>query len=199
MVQAMMITPYQPNLGIEYAKKYYLYGNPNFYKATVDCTNFVSQCIWAAYGGWSPFMTEEEVRKNIKDGYRMAKGSYTWGWYANQWSGSRAWENVDYLWSFMTYQKEKGPKATGYNSGKLYTGVNPAEIQLGDVVQFSLNGWDYHHTAYVIAVDKNNPSYENIYVAQRTANKIRTLIDAIENNGGDQCYMRRMAFHSTTF
>lgn len=199
MVHATAIIPYQPNLGIEYARKYYLNGNPNFYRATDDCTNFISQCIWAAYGGWSPAMSDAEVKKNIRDGFRMVKGSYTGGWYANQGGGSRAWENVDYLWSFMTYQKSYGPKATGENSGKLYTNINPKDIHLGNVMQFSLNGWDYHHNTYVIAVDPNAPSFDNIYVAQHTANKIRTLSDAIANNGGDRCYMRKMTFHSTTF
>lgn len=194
------ITLYSPSLGIQYASKYYGSGNPQFYHAGVDCTNFVSQCIWAAYGGWSPTMSEAEVAKNIKNGFRMVKGAYSTAWYANSGGGSKAWENVDALWSFMMQTRYKGPIAAGFNSGKKYSNMSAKEIKLGDVLQFSLDGKDYHHTAYVILIENlKSPTFDTIYVAQHTANMIRTVSDAIQRNGGDNCYMRRMTFRENIF
>lgn len=191
---------YTPETGIAYAEKYALNPNPLFYHAGVDCTNFISQCIWASYGGWNEQIEQTEIRSRISAGFRMVKGAYTSSWFGNQWGGSRAWENVDALWNFMTYRRERGPKAIGYNTGRNYTDIHPRDIKTGDVLQFSLDGKDYHHTVFVVRNERGRqPSYESIFVAQHTANAIRTLRAAIMNNGGDKCFMRRLVFQSVIF
>ena len=190
---------YNPDVGAEYAQRYYLTPNPNFYYAKVDCTNFVSQCIWAAYGGWYPEITQEQMVENINNKISMVAGTYANGWYGNQGGGTHAWENVDALWWRVTTDPYLGPKAVGLNYGKNYKEIDPLTIQKGDVVQLSLNGYDYHHSAYVVKAADESGSLDTIYVAQHTKNVIRTLSDAIAGNGGDDCYMSLLQFQDALF
>lgn len=43
---------YIASWGVQYAQAYGSTPNSNFYSVSSDCINFVSQCVWAAYGGW---------------------------------------------------------------------------------------------------------------------------------------------------
>ncbi|WP_347490428.1 amidase domain-containing protein [Desulfoscipio sp. XC116] len=190
---------YTASTGVEYANKYVENAASFFYNAGVDCTNFVSQCIWAAYGGWNSSQSNSTIKTNISNKVRMVNGTYSAGWFAGPGGGSGPWESVNSLWSFATGSPSKGPKATGSNNGSLYTGVSPSSIAKGNVLQFGNNSsTNYGHSVYVITVP-SSPTYSKIKIAQHTSNAIRTLSEVISTNGAGKCYMRKMSFSSATF
>ena len=189
---------YTASNGVAYANKYYSSAAPFFYTAGVDCTNFVSQCIRAAYGGWNSSQSLSTITTNIANKVRMVNGSYSTGWFAGPGGGSGPWENAMNLWNFATSNPSQGPKATGYNNGALFSGV--LTFSIGNVLQFSNNNPSYYgHSVYVITVP-SSPTYDTIKVAQHTSNSIRKLSEVINSNGGvKNCYMRKMVFSSATF
>lgn len=186
---------YDAARGVQYARTYGSNPNGNFYSAsTADCTNFVSQCVWAAYGGWSSTMSNTDMINNISNKVRMVSGV----WQGGSGGGTANWESVNSFWSYVTGNAGNGPKATGYNNGGWYTGVLPIDISSGDILQFSTDGSSYYHSVYVVSVPGgSNPSYDLIYVAQHTANySSRKLTELIGTSGR---YMRQMRFHAGTF
>ena len=99
---------YDRNLAVSYARRWALDRNPIYYnydKLGGDCTNFISQCLYAGIG-------EMNYR-----GY---------GWYykdANRKSPS--WTGVKYLYEFLINNKYEGPR------GNL---ISRDEIEIGDVI-----------------------------------------------------------------
>lgn len=182
---------YSGSRGAAYANKYVENRNTSFYDAGLDCTNFVSQCIWAGYGGWMPTMDDSTMVSNITSKVRM-----TSTWYGGQGGGSPAWEQVDKLWDYVVGNTGNGPKAYGYNSGGHYSEILPIDICVGDVLQKSSNGSDYTHSMYVIStVGGSDPLYSEIVIAQHTSNTTKTLAEALIN----ATYMRHMQFMYNTF
>lgn len=116
---------YNPNLAISYAKKWAYSFNPNYYNFTNiggDCTNFVSQCLYAG---------------NIPMNYS------TYGWFYNSlYSRAPAWTGVNELWDFATSNKGIGVKF-------LPCEIN--DVDVGDVIQL-YNGNRYYHTLLVSSI-----------------------------------------------
>lgn len=159
-----------------------------FYTAESDCTNFVSQCIWASLGGYDP-MNEENVKENITQGKTMIKGL----WLGNAFGGTSAWENVEALWNLTTGTNIKGPKGVGLNNNKPYYKLEAKEIELGTVIQVRKKmDTRYKHSAYVTYVNEcENIDYGDIFVSQHSNDKYnRSLIDLITYWGGKDCYIR---------
>ena len=113
--------PYNRLAAVEYAQRWALERNPLFSNYTGiggDCTNFVSQCIFA--------------------GSCVMNGTPTFGWYyrnANDYAP--AWTGVPYLYNFLTTNMENGPYATE---------VTAEEAEVGDIVQFGQGDGSYYHT-----------------------------------------------------
>lgn len=113
----------------EYARKWAYLRNPSYYnydKLGGDCTNFVSQCIFAG----TQHMNYE---KN--------------GWYyknANQKSPS--WTGVEFLHQFLTNNKSVGPFGSMVEIDK---------IQIGDIIQLSFSGDIYGHSLLVVEKNAN--------------------------------------------
>lgn len=187
---------YSGGRGTAYANKYAENANPYFYNAGKDCTNFVSQCIWAGYGGWTSSMSDATMQSNIKNKVRMVPG--TWFGGGKGGGGASAWENVDALWNFAVDNTGKGPKASGYNDGGYYTDVLPIDICVGSVLQKSPDGSDYTHSMFVISTaGGSNPGYNEIIVAQHSsAHSTATLAEAITLGAP---YLRQMIFISNSF
>lgn len=180
--------------GAKYAEIYYDSPNPNFYYAyDADCTNFVSQCVWAAYGGWKPGDDDETMRLAIWEGKRMTEqGGYIGYWYANDGGGGEWWESVNDFWDYTTSPHEEGPVADGYNNEGKYSNIAARSIQVGDVLQFrNGNVGPYHHSVYVVAAGRN---YNSVVVCQHSVEAKRPLTVLINGFGGFTCYMRLMRF-----
>lgn len=109
----------------EYAKKWAYGRNPKYYNFDPvggDCTNFVSQCIYA--GG-------------IQMNYDRNNGWY----YIDGNNKSPSWTGVEFLYSFLATNNNLGPKGEETTIEKL---------EIGDVVQLSFNGQIFSHSLIVV-------------------------------------------------
>lgn len=122
----------------EYAKKWAYSRNPQYYNYDSiggDCTNFVSQCIFAGYN-----------QMNYKKEY---------GWYyINANNKTPSWTGVTFLYNFLITNKSDGPK------GKEST-IN--KLDIGDVIQLSFDGNDFSHS--LIVVQASNDIYNTLVAA----------------------------------
>ena len=104
---------------IEYAVKWAYSRNPRYYNFDGlggDCTNFVSQCIYA--GG--------AVMNYTKD---------TGWYYSSPKNRAAAWTGVEYFYKFMTNNKGIGPFGTN---------IPIREVKIGDVIQLGNHNYFYH-------------------------------------------------------
>lgn len=131
---------YDRETAVAYAKEWAYRRNPHYYdfsKIGGDCTNFVSQCIYAGGGVMNPVPT--------------------FGWYYyNLQNRAPAWTSVRYLHQFLTSNRGIGP----------YAEQVPAEkLLIGDLVQIRfLGAEDFGHTPIIVAIT-GKPLLENILVA----------------------------------
>lgn len=138
----MKIVEYNAEKAVEYAQKWALGRNPRYYNYEYiggDCSNFVSQCIYAG--------------SNVMN-------FYNYGWFyisANKHSAS--WTDVRYLHQFLVTNKGIGPFAEE---------VDISMIRPGDVIQLAFQDETYfQHSALVISI--GDPITEdNIMVAAHT-------------------------------
>lgn len=109
----------------EYAKKWAYGRNPKYFNYDYlggDCTNFVSQCIYA--------------------GCRQMNYKKTYGWYyINGNDKSPSWTGVEFLYNFLISNVGVGPKGEE-------TTIN--NLKIGDVVQLSFDGSTFGHNLIVI-------------------------------------------------
>ena len=116
---------YNRQKAYEYAKKWAYLRNPIYYNYDPvggDCTNFVSQCIYAGIDQMN---------------YNKANGWY----YINGNDKSPSWTGVEFLFEFLTSNKSAGPR------GKV---ADIDELKIGDVVQLSFDGIKFSHSLIVI-------------------------------------------------
>ena len=109
----------------EYARKWAYLRNPKYYNYDYiggDCTNFVSQCIYAGC---------------MQMNYNKINGWY----YINANDKSPSWTGVEFLYNFLINNKVIGPKGQE-------TQINKLEI--GDIIQLSFDGIRYGHSLVVI-------------------------------------------------
>lgn len=127
---------------IEYAEKWAFSRNPKYYNFDSvggDCTSFASQCIYAG----SNIMN---YTKNL-------------GWYyINGNHKSPSWSGVEFLYQFLTTNKEVGPY------GKE---VKQEELELGDIIQLSFDGEKFGHTLVVVKIE-NRFGLSGIKIASHT-------------------------------
>lgn len=116
---------------IEYAKEFANKRNPKFYAFDYiggDCTNFVSQCIYA--------------------GCKVMNYTKTFGWYYNSLSDrTPSWSGVEFLYNFITTNKGVGPY------GEL---VSKSDIDIGDVIELGNEDEEFYHSAIVSKIDNGN-------------------------------------------
>lgn len=114
----------------EYAKEWAYKRNPRYYNYDSiggDCTNFISQCIYAGSG--------------------VMNYKKTYGWYYNNANDkSPSWTGVDYLYNFLINNKERGPQ--GEKSEK-------SKMEIGDVIQLSFDGIKYAHSIIIVGIEQN--------------------------------------------
>ena len=109
----------------EYAKKWAYGRNPKYYNFDPvggDCTNFVSQCIYAGCG---------QMNYNRNNGWYYIDGN----------NKSHSWTGVEFLYSFLATNNNIGPKGEETTIDKL---------GIGDVVQLSFNGQIFSHSLIVV-------------------------------------------------
>ena len=128
----LIIKPYLRERAVEYAAKYAFSQNPlfgNFRGIGGNCTNFVSQSVYAAscVMNYTP----------------------TFGWYyVSLDDRSPSWTGVDYFYNFFTTNKAEGPFARE---------VGPDETEIGDVIQLGRTDEGYYHTLLIVGFDGDDP------------------------------------------
>ena len=208
---------YNPSLAVNYA---IIYGPKDksgtdmvFKPASKDCTNFVSQCIWAGYGGTnSNSMTNVTSMRTLVDNkYRM-----TSTWYGRSRNStldpSNKFVRVIELYSYMTGNTSSGPKGNGYNNNNVWNQLTVIP-QLGDILQiytFDSNGvGKYGHSVIVTKINSPNLNsdaglLDRVRVTQhQSSQKNRTLRNLIESNclngNTNTAKMRLLRPKQTTF
>ena len=133
---------YNRKLVVEYAKKWAYGRNPAYYNFDPvggDCTNFVSQCIYA--------------------GSKTMNYNKNNGWYYNNGNDkSPSWSGVEFLHRFIISNKGVGPY------GKE---VQIEDLQVGDIAQLSFASNVFGHTLMIVG-DENIQTIKDIYVATHT-------------------------------
>lgn len=123
----MAIKPYDRNAAVDYARRWAFGRNPAFYDFSElggDCTNFVSQCIYAG----ACQMNELPV----------------FGWYFHSPADrSPSWSGVEFLYDFLVDNMGIGPAA-------VEVGAN--EALPGDVIQLADEAGDYYHTMLLTGI-----------------------------------------------
>lgn len=128
----LVIKPYLRENALLYANRYAFSQNPifgNFAGIGGNCTNFVSQCVYAG-----------SCRMNYKP---------TFGWYyISMNERAPAWTGVDYFYNFITTNSDVGP------FGRQAT---PDEMEVGDVIQLGRDGDGYYHTLLIVGFEGDDP------------------------------------------
>ncbi len=119
---------YRRDRALAYAHRWAMKRNPDYYNFDGmggDCTNFVSQCLYAGCG----------VMNYTED----------YGWYfLSDEDRAAAWYAVEYLYTFLTTNKQAGP----------YGRVCPIrEARAGDIIQLSYNGTLFRHSMIIVATE----------------------------------------------
>ncbi len=121
----LLLQPYRREYAYRYAQRWALGRNPlflNFSGIGGDCTNFISQCLYAG----SCVMNETP----------------TFGWYYHTASRRTAsWTGVQYLYDFLTTNEGPGPFAQEVGAG---------DLLLGDVIQLGDASGRFYHSLLVV-------------------------------------------------
>lgn len=132
--------PYNRQRAVEYAKRWALSRNPLFIDFTGgggDCTNFVSQCIFAGTG--------------------VMNYTETFGWYyVSPEDRAPAWSGVDELYNFLLGL----PDFSMVNGGTGPYGVEArtaGEVAVGDVIQLMNPEGEYYHTLIITGFEGGEP------------------------------------------
>lgn len=126
----MITVDYDRRSAVMYALRWALSRNPEYYSYSGiggDCTNFVSQCVYAGSG----------VMNYTPD----------FGWYyidANDKSPS--WTGVEFFYNFMTTNEGIGP----FGIETDITNLVP-----GDVIQLGRENGDFYHTLILTAIRRD--------------------------------------------
>ena len=141
---------------INYAYQWAMSRNPKYYdfeKLGGDCTNYVSQCIFAGCG---------------KMNYKKDLGWY----YISANNRTPSWSGVEYLYKFLTTNKGVGPYGIE---------IPLEEIEAGDIVQISFDGVKFTHSSFVVATEpeimvaQHSDNYINRPLSTQIYKKIRVI------------------------
>ncbi len=123
----MKIKQYDRKSVREYALKWALNRNPKYYdfdNLGGDCTNFVSQCVFA--------------------GAKVMNYTNVTGWYYNDLHDRTAsWTGVEFLYNFLINNNDIGPFARLVNSD---------QIEIGDVIELGRLSGNFYHSLIVSEV-----------------------------------------------
>lgn len=118
------VRPYHRDAAVEYARKWAYKRNPvnyDFSNLGGDCTNFISQCLYAGAGQMNYIST--------------------FGWYyLSPRNRAPAWSGVPFLYRFLISNKGVGPFARE-------TGLE--NLELGDIIQLGNNQGEFYHSLLV--------------------------------------------------
>ncbi len=148
------VLPYDRQKAVEYAVTWALKRNPrylDFSNMGGDCTNFVSQCLFAGSN-----------RMNYTPVY---------GWYyvdANNRSAS--WTGVPFLYKFLTTNTTRGPFAAV---------ADISQMEPGDVIQLGDGTGRFYHSLLVTRID-GEPKVDTIYISTHTIDSLNRSLNTYQ-------------------
>ena len=128
----LVIKPYGRTRAVMYAERYAFGQNPvfgNFRGIGGNCTNFVSQCVYAG-----------ACRMN----YTPVVGWY----YISLNERTASWTGVEFFYNFITTNGGVGP------FGRV---AGDDELEIGDVIQLGREGEGFYHTLLVVGFEGDDP------------------------------------------
>ena len=201
---------YDREAAVAYARKFALTTNNGIFKSMgLDCTNFVSQCMWSGYGGTKGYTLDNTaaLKARVAANYRQTSTWYGRNADSPYQYGSGAFIRVVDFWDYVTTNTGYGPRATGYNNNKVWTQLTVVP-RTGDILQVYIPGQGrYAHSVIVTQVKSTsltvNNKYmwrNNIIVSQHTPKDVdRTLDDLVNAYGNANCKIRLIRPKSATF
>lgn len=126
----MVITEYNREHALMYAKRWAFERNPIFYNFAGiggDCTSYISQCLYAG---------------SCEMNYDSPNPWY----YINLDNRSPSWSGVNFFYDFLVTNKGLGPFGLETNAGGL---------QLGDIIQLQNQQGRFYHTLLVTGFEEN--------------------------------------------
>lgn len=140
--------PYRRDLAAAYADRWWNEPNPSFELFEVNCTNYISQCLFAG---------------NAPINYTGRRES---GWWYRGRSGGREWWSYSWAVSNALTQYLSVPRTSGLRAEIVY---DAAELEIGDIITYDWNGNNrFQHSAIVTAFDaKGMPLVNANTVASR--------------------------------
>ena len=124
----LVVKPYLRENAVQYARKFAFAQNPYFASFAGiggNCTNFVSQCIFAG-----------SCQMNYLP---------TFGWYyISLDQRSPSWTGVEFFYNFITSNQGIGPYGRE---------ATLDELEIGDVIQLGRDGVGYYHTLIVVGFE----------------------------------------------
>ena len=169
--------PYDSGAGVRYARSFALMDTvPEnerlfFYDPNDDCTNFISQCVWSAYGGWVPGSGGASVSVNalrIRRDVRQVPGVW-FGSHAH--IGSTRWCRVEEFYRFVTARKPDGPAAVRIADGD-FRSVDPLQIRTGDVIQLVVNSYTPDRFGHGLYVTQAGSGWAGVLICCHTYNRL---------------------------
>ena len=175
----MLVTKsYNRQRAVDYAKRYAFSQNPifgNFRGIGGNCTNFVSQAIYA--------------------GSCVMNYTPTYGWYYISLDDrAPSWTGVEYFYTFITTNTGVGP------FGRV---VSADMIEVGDVIQLAKNEGGFYHTLLAVGFDGEDilvaAQTDNAYARPLStydydySRFIKILGIRFESNESYDCFERLMA------
>jgi hypothetical protein len=172
--QMLCTREYNREHAVEYAKRWAYERNPLFENYTGfggDCTNFVSQCIFA--------------------GCCVMNFTETFGWYyISPTDRAPAWTGVQYLYNFLVNNTGEGPFAEE---------VDPEEIQLGDIIMLGNRDGVWYHSvivtgfapgSFLVAAHTNDEYNRRLDTYNYYMLRYLHIVGArVEIDGLDDCYL----------
>lgn len=173
---------YDTNKGSMYAQTYALNNEvPKeqrlfYYSEGDDCTNFISQCVWAAYGGWLAGTDEQTVNNNskrIKSDIRQVKGI----WFGSATNiGSNKWCRVEEFYRYVTDKtKDIGPIAELIAEGSFWS-IDPRIIKKGDVIQMVVTTYTRDRYGHGIYVTKAGNTWDEVLICCHTFDRLNEQV-----------------------
>lgn len=143
MQRRKRILPYNRKSAVEYAHRWAYHRNPLYYdfeKVGGDCTNFVSQCLYAGSG--------------------VMNYTPVYGWYySSAYQRTASWTGVDFLFKFLSENQGPGPFAET---------TEVTDVQPGDIIQLSFTGDGVYHHSVMVVQTGSPTTLENILTACHT-------------------------------
>ncbi|MER1986403.1 MAG: amidase domain-containing protein [Solibacillus sp.] len=141
-----MFVRYNRQLAVDYARKWWNSSNPRFPVFQDDCTNFISQCL---YAGGAPMRGQP----NRAEGWWMVGEGERWSF---SWSVAHSLR-----WYLETSQR-------GLRATRVYS---PSELQIGDVIFYDFTGdGRIDHSVIVTSIRAGVP-----YIHAHTSNSADRL------------------------